>query len=216
MVKNSLGLIEVVGLAAALEAADAAVKAANVKLIGYELTKGGGLVLVKICGDVGAVKAGVEAGSAAARKVNKVWSTHVIPRPNQQLSCILESKETLGVRKQPTPIPVTESQVIKNENEMTEEVEAELEIPVDTETGEEQVEAETEVQAEGEDAIQEEQAAKISVNEVSHENSEGNRENGVDQPEKQPADLCNLCNDPACHRKKGDPKITCMYYGKNN
>ncbi len=216
MVKNSLGLIEVVGLAAALEAADAAVKAANVELIGYELTKGGGLVLVKICGDVGAVKAGVEAGSTAARKVNKVWSTHVIPRPNQQLSCILESKETLGVRKQPTPIAVTESQVIKNENEMTEETETQLEISVATETEEEEVEVEAEVQVEGEDDNQEKQVVEIPGSEVSHENSEGNRENGVDQPEKQPADLCNLCNDPACHRKKGDPEVTCMYYGKNN
>ncbi|WP_378954827.1 BMC domain-containing protein [Pelosinus sp. sgz500959] len=211
MVKNSLGLIEVVGLAAALEAADAAVKAANIEIIGYELTKGGGLVLIKLCGDVGAVKAGVEAGSMAASKVNKVLSTHVIPRPHQQLSCILESKETLGIKKEPTPIVVAESQVTESEHEMVEEADA-----VQTEfQSHPQNEEEPEVQIEDEDHC-EEQVIETSISEINHENSEGDDVIVADQPEKQPADLCNLCNDPACHRKKGDPKVTCIYYGKNN
>ena len=66
MVRQALGMIEAVGLPVAITAADAAVKSANVKLVGYELAKGSGMILIKVVGDVGAVKAAVEAGSAAA------------------------------------------------------------------------------------------------------------------------------------------------------
>ncbi|MGL5513253.1 MAG: BMC domain-containing protein [Sporomusa sp.] len=96
MVKNALGLIEVVGLAAGMEAADAAVKAANVEFLGYELTKGGGLIVIKLFGDVGAVKAAVDAAAAAAGKINKVYATHVIPRPQQQLSGMIITPDTVG------------------------------------------------------------------------------------------------------------------------
>lgn len=219
MIKKSLGLIEVVGLAAALEAADAAVKAANVTFVGYEFTKGGGLVLVKLCGDVGAVKAGVEAGSMAASKVNKVFSTLVIPRPHQQLSCMLESAETVVVKEKPTPIVVIESQVIGNEDEMIEELGVEPELVDDTEmeTKEQsEVEMEVEVQVEREEDNLDEEGIETPPREVDHENSEGDDVIVRDQLEKQQADVCNLCNDPVCHRKKGDPKITCIYYGRNN
>ncbi len=78
---NALGLIETKGLVGAIEAADAMTKSANVELIGYEKI-GSGLVTVMVRGDVGAVKAAVEAGSAAADRVGEVVSTHVIPRPH--------------------------------------------------------------------------------------------------------------------------------------
>ena len=68
--QKSLGLIETQGLAGGIEAADAAVKSANVELIGYELTRGGGWTTVKIQGDVGAVKAAVDAARIAAGKVS--------------------------------------------------------------------------------------------------------------------------------------------------
>ncbi len=83
--KQALGLIETVGLAAAIEAADTAVKAANVTLIGYERTRGNGMITVKITGDVGAVKAAVTAGVMAANRVNEVYSYHVIPRPHAEI-----------------------------------------------------------------------------------------------------------------------------------
>ena len=79
--QKSLGLIETQGLLGGVTAADAAVKSANVELIGYELTKGGGWTTVKIQGDVGAVKAAVDAAKIAAGKVCRVVSTRVIPRP---------------------------------------------------------------------------------------------------------------------------------------
>jgi microcompartment protein CcmL/EutN len=90
MKTEALGIIETRGLAAAVEAADAAVKAANVRLVGYEKTKGGGWILVKVRGDVGAVKAAVAAGVMAAEKVSKVISSHVIPRPSEQVEILAD------------------------------------------------------------------------------------------------------------------------------
>lgn len=87
--KEALGLIETVGLAAAIEAADTAVKAANVKLLGYEKTRGNGMITVKIVGDVGAVKAAVTAGVMAANRVNEVYSYHVIPRPHDEIKTLI-------------------------------------------------------------------------------------------------------------------------------
>ena len=85
---KALGMIETRGLVAAVEAADAMVKAANVSLIGKEHV-GGGLVTVMVRGDVGAVKASVDAGSVAAEKVGEVVSVHVIPRPHSDVEKIL-------------------------------------------------------------------------------------------------------------------------------
>ncbi len=81
---SSLGMIETWGFAAAIEAADVGMKAANVDLLGYEITKTA-LVTIKFTGDVAAVKAAVNAGEIAANKVGRVIATHVIPRPGSQL-----------------------------------------------------------------------------------------------------------------------------------
>lgn len=88
MPQNALGLIETKGLVGAIEAADAMVKAANVKLIGKEKV-GGGYVTVFVRGDVGAVKAATDAGAAAAERVGELVSVHVIPRPHNDLDVIL-------------------------------------------------------------------------------------------------------------------------------
>ena len=86
--KDSLGLLEVAGLLGAITAADAMVKAANVTLVGKEHV-GGGLVTVMVRGDVGAVKASVDAGAAAAERVGELISVHVIPRPHEEVEGIL-------------------------------------------------------------------------------------------------------------------------------
>ena len=86
--KLALGMIETRGLIGAVEAADAMVKAANVTLIGSEKI-GSGLVSVMVRGDVGAVKAAVEAGGAAAARLGEVIATHVIPRPHTDVEKIL-------------------------------------------------------------------------------------------------------------------------------
>lgn len=154
MVKNAVGLLEVVGLAAAVEAADAAVKAANIELLGYELTKGGGMVVVKLSGDVGAVKAAVEAAAAAAARVNRVVATHVIPRPHQEVGALIVTKEMVGTELSAPP--------------------AEDKEPVEPDQPESAVES------------------------------------------KKWSYTCNLCGDPACRRRKGESRQTCLHYDKNN
>ena len=86
--KEALGMVETKGLIGAIEAADAMVKAANVVLIGKQQI-GSGLVTVMVRGDVGAVKAAVDAGAEAAKRVGNLHSIHVIPRPHSDVEGIL-------------------------------------------------------------------------------------------------------------------------------
>ena len=90
MSNEALGMVETKGLVGSIEAADSMVKAANVSLIGYEKI-GSGLVTVMVRGDVGAVKAAVESGSAAASRLGELVATHVIPRPHTDVEKILPS-----------------------------------------------------------------------------------------------------------------------------
>lgn len=154
--KNALGLIETVGMAAAIEAADAAVKSANVSLIGVELTKGDGMVTVKIEGDVGAVKAAIDAASQAALRVNKVFATKVIARPAEGLDELVYSKETKGVVREVAEVP----------SEPTPEPELEPEPEVDL----------------------------------------------TPVPDPSRPGVCNYCEDPACPRRKGDPRDWCLHH----
>jgi microcompartment protein CcmL/EutN len=84
MANQAIGMIETKGYVAALAAADAMVKAANVNIVGREEV-GDGLVAVTIVGDVGAVKAATEAGAETAGQVGELVSVHVIPRPHPEL-----------------------------------------------------------------------------------------------------------------------------------
>lgn len=92
MEKEALGMVETRGLIGAIEAADSMVKAANVHLIGKEQI-GSGLVTVMVRGDVGAVKASVEAGAAAAKRVGELVSVHVIASPHVDVEKILPQPE---------------------------------------------------------------------------------------------------------------------------
>ncbi len=184
MVKNALGLIEIVGLAAALEAADAAVKAANVELIGYEMAKGGGMIVIKLSGNVGAVTAAVQAGKAAGSKVNKVVATHIIPRPHEQLTCIVTTKDTVGCKE--------------TTNLIIEEKSAESKIEPATIVADElQLEVQEEIESAEKKTI--DQSNNLPISEP-----------------KKTTGYCNICGDPACPRVKGDPKITCIHYDRNN
>jgi ethanolamine utilization protein EutM len=88
--KEALGMIETRGFIGAVEAADAMVKAANVKLVGWQKV-GSALVSVLVRGDVGAVKAATDAGAAAASRVGELVSVHVIPRPHENVEDVLDS-----------------------------------------------------------------------------------------------------------------------------
>lgn len=104
MKNQALGMIETKGLVPAIEAGDAGVKAANVKLLGYEIVKGG-LVMVAFTGEVAAVQASVSAGSAAAAKVGSVVSEHVIPRPEVDLRMVFKGNSTEPENDPPQPSP---------------------------------------------------------------------------------------------------------------
>ena len=96
MEKEALGMIETRGLIGAIEAADAMVKAANVRLVGKEQI-GSGLVTVMVRGDVGAVKAATEAGAEAAKRVGELLSVHVIARPHSDVESILPNNCNVNV-----------------------------------------------------------------------------------------------------------------------
>ena len=82
--QEALGMVETRGLVAMIEAADAMVKSANVQLVGYEKVDAG-LVTAIVRGEVGAVKAAVDAGASAARRIGTVTAVHVIPRPHDEV-----------------------------------------------------------------------------------------------------------------------------------
>lgn len=103
--QKALGLIETKGIVAAIEAADAMVKAANVVLINRE-TVGAGLIAISVAGDVGAVKAAVDAGAAAAARVGSLVSGHVIPRPHDDIAGILpQPPQAPATEPEPEPAP---------------------------------------------------------------------------------------------------------------
>ena len=91
---KALGLIETKGLVAAIEAADAMLKAANVSFAGKTVTRPA-LVTIKVVGETAAVRAAVDAGSAAAGRVGQVVSTHIIPQPDEQLILMLPEIERI-------------------------------------------------------------------------------------------------------------------------
>lgn len=133
---KALGMIEVIGYLAAVEALDSALKAANVNRLGVEKVRGG-LVTVLVTGDVGAVKAAMDASAAAAERVGTVVSVHVIPRPAGDVERMLEKGQT------PTPEP-TAPQPEPEQKAEPEEAEAE---PAEEPAAEAEPEAEPEPEA---------------------------------------------------------------------
>ena len=95
---TALGMIETSGLLSAIEAADAGLKAANVRLLGTDYVRGG-LVMVRFEGEVAAVQAAVDAGTYAAKRVGVVISSHVIPRAMPEVFCMLASDPSVGPGK---------------------------------------------------------------------------------------------------------------------
>ena len=125
---EALGLIEVVGLVGAIEAADTASKAADVKVIGYELTRGSGMVVVKMVGGVSAVKSAVEAASVAAEKITQIISKHVIARPSDELDKIINAeKEKSDKKVEEVIVDEVQKEIVDNNqndevNEVLEEI----------------------------------------------------------------------------------------------
>lgn len=117
MSKTALGLIETYGYTGAIEAADVCLKAANVSLLACKKVRGG-LVTIEIGGDVGAVKAAIDAAEAAVPRVGKLISTHVIPRPSLELDIILDQKQNRADNKK-EDLSVDESDQTNTASEMS-------------------------------------------------------------------------------------------------
>ena len=124
---QALGLVETKGLVAAIEAADAMLKASKVRLVGKERALAG-LITIVVVGDVAAVKASVDAGAAAAQRVGELVSVHVIPKPDDQINTILpleerkitSTPEKKILRKPSKPAEkITEKKVVKKELKVT-------------------------------------------------------------------------------------------------
>ena len=114
---QAIGMIETKGLVGSMEAADAMVKAANVRLIKQEFVDGG-IVTVLVQGDVGAVQAAVDAGREAAKRVGELLGAHVIPRPDESVYQMVKPLNYSDFEQQknqekPKPAPATKEQVMK-------------------------------------------------------------------------------------------------------
>ncbi|WP_285889563.1 BMC domain-containing protein [Neobacillus niacini] len=177
MEQKALGLIEVIGLVPALEAADACLKAANVQFVGYE-TVTPGLVTVKIQGDIGAVQAAIAAGKVSAARIGTVVSSLVIPRPAPALNYFHQMVEKQSKKK-----AVSEEKPYTNEPELVEQ------------TVVHSTEAVIQVIEEG--SLEQDSGSMNSSDSSEHRTEEAS---------------CNLCNDPACEREKGQPRTQCLHY----
>jgi ethanolamine utilization protein EutM len=128
MADRALGMIETRGLVASIEAADAMVKAAKVRLLSKEKVQGG-LVTILIVGETAAVKSAIDAGAAAAQRVGELISTHIIPRPDNQIDEIVKGIETSGEEsKQEIKITLEKRAERKTVTRRVKEIELEEEV----------------------------------------------------------------------------------------
>ena len=197
MSQLAIGIIETIGLAAAIEAADVCLKSANVSLIGYELTRGNGMTVVKIEGNVGAVKAAIEAASVAVNKVSKVYSQKVIPRPSDSIEFLVRNENTVGYENlniiSDEVDEIEEEKYITNIEDITKEKES-SEIEIEAESGTSQ----------NDESILENNKEEVeSESEYIELKDDSNLENSY---------TCNLCKDPKCPRVKGDLRSECIHY----
>lgn len=104
---NALGIIETVGLATAIDVCDKALKVASVTLIGYEYTKGSGIITIKLIGDVSSINVAIEAATTNSIRPGAIYASKIIARPSQDLEKMLKSieKKQQHISKQEAPIP---------------------------------------------------------------------------------------------------------------
>lgn len=192
MSQLSIGIIEVIGLSNAIELADVCVKSANVNLIGYELSQGNGMVVIKIEGDVGAVTAAIQASS----NVGKVYSKKVIPRPGEGIECLIKNNNTVGYydKHKNTDDDIKEIETINEEIEEESNEETKKNKIVELNEDIEEVENDE----------SNKEKKEIEIN-----NIEENNPNKDDSKEKY---TCNLCKDPKCPREKGDLRVNCIHH----
>lgn len=198
MSQLSIGIIEVIGLSSAIKLADVCVKSANVNLIGYELSQGNGMVVIKIEGDVGAVTAAIQASS----NVGKVYSKKVIPRPGDGIECLIKNNNTVGYDdKDKNTDDDTSVLIIDDDIKEIETINEEIE-----EESNEEIE-------EVEDDEANKEIKEIEINENTKEEEINNiEENNPNEDYSNEKYTCNLCKDPKCPREKGDLRVNCIHH----
>lgn len=200
---KAVAIVECNGLPTAIAFLDTALKSANVKLLGMELAKGEGMVDVKLIGNVGAVKAAVEAGTAVANAIGGIIGKKIIPRPHDNINCMLENKFVMHnlMNKEKNCHDVQSGLLSENEkieNRMHENnyyehdsitfVKSDLRLkPQDEET-------------------------RIIGKIVDETEMVSNDQNVFVASEIEYS--CNLCKDPTCTRIKGRPHTECLHYSK--
>lgn len=205
MADLSLGIIEVVGLAGAVEAADICLKSANVKLIGYELTNGDGMAVVKIEGNVGDVKAAIEASRTAAAVSGKVYGYKVIPRPSDEIRFLVRNENTIGyVSNEKNEIG---GDNIKEHYDYDKDIELNKDVQVDAEY--DNKENKNYMVDDSETVV----SKSYNIFNETNESSADDKININGDTEKRYT--CNLCKDPACPRHKGELRSTCIHYNSN-
>jgi microcompartment protein CcmL/EutN len=202
---QAIGIIETKGLVTAIEAADAAVKSANVRLVGYEKTKGLGWVAVKVCGDIGAVKAAITAGAAAAARVNTVVGTLIIARPHDGLAQLIHSQENICRREQADSMQESPD-------------DGGGACPILPEDGSDSdPEPEATAGKEEPELKDSEDILPMQDDVVPDAGSQDAKESEYsDPPESSQKATCNFCNDPKCPRKKGEPRKNCIHANKKH
>ncbi|WP_147534456.1 BMC domain-containing protein [Bacillus marasmi] len=221
MIQNALGLIEVLGMPAALEAADTCVKSANVQLIGYEKVTSG-IVTVKIQGDVGAVKSAIDAAKISAGRINTVLNTLVIPRPNEGIGSMIFSEKI----ERATEIEESISGQTSTSNQESEEVDSEVEIELEESTNKIQLEDSTKNEIEFEDSTMDEENKGLIeidpspinafIEDPQESDEQEEQEEQEDKVSKQKKASCNICKDAKCPREKGQPRNWCIHNGNDN
>lgn len=227
---EALGVIEAVGMAAAIEAADSCVKSANVELIGYELTKGSGLVAIKIRGNVGAVKAAIEAAKASASRINKVYATLIIPRPSAGLERIIEPNSVAGIKegtKEDIENSINEDTIGNVKEGIREDIKDGINEDTNKSVKEDMWEdIKGSINKDTIENIKEdiEEDTKLVDTDNYYENGQEdeNKVNDHKNPDEflndssflneENDEICNICHDPRCQRKKGQPRNLCIHY----
>lgn len=211
--KQSLGLIEVRGLALAVNVADAMAKSAAIKLVGVEKTNGGGWTVIKITGDVAAVKSALNTGAALAEQFAGLVAQTALSRPDDHVlrmtvpGSLAPSCAAVAVPAEADPVtqPATDSVAIAI-------------VATETET---ETETETDTPTTPSDVADTDTASAVSAErDESTERASNDDDAALDKANLADAEnaasaaaqaSCNLCHDPLCPRQKGEPRHKCLH-----
>ena len=206
MSQLAIGIIETIGLAAAIEAADICLKSANVSLIGYELTRGNGMTVVKIEGNVGAVKAAIQAASVAVNKVGKIYSQKIIPRPSDSIELLVRNENTVGYENKNLDTISYDVEPIGELSKLEYIEENKREKYIDSiEDDKDEESIKHEIEKEGND----EPILELNKDEYEFESEDIELK---DDSTLEHCYTCNLCKDSKCPRVKGDLRSECIHY----